>query len=304
MNLDRVTDSNHARNAQDRMAGISVKISKLNNDIATGQRVHQASDNPDSIRRSMDYKTKESAVVRYDKNASVAETIVSFSSKALMDFNDVIVRAQELAALSGTDLAKESFGVYALEVSQILEQAVDLGNTRHLGQSLFGGTVTNTEPFTVTRDGTGKITAVAFVGNTDQAQVNVADNIMVSPYADGQTTGDLLTIMNTFMALRDALEAADPTAVQGLHTGALGNATGQIGTAVAKMGTISGRIEFAKLNNEKDLNESEKVISKETSTNLTDAIVDLKQLQVAYEAATVVYGKVLGNLGMIELLRR
>lgn len=301
--IERVTEVSQSRNVRENLSSISSKLQKLNDDISSGVTVRTASDDPLAINKTLNFKASQSSLLQYKKNITIADSIVNFSTKALEGINDVLVRSQELAVLASTNLAPDSFGSYATEVNQLLEQIVSLSNQQYLDQFLFAGTNTNTPPFSPTRDSSGKISAVTFTGNTSQAQIQLDANTTISPFADSQTTTSLLDSINSLISLRNGMQAQDPNTIQSLQTTQLIPGSNNLGLSIARLGAISSRINFASASNDTFLLNIEASISKEISTDIASSIISHSQLQLAYEVSSSLYGKVLKKSGLVDILR-
>jgi flagellar hook-associated protein 3 len=73
-------------------------------------------------------------------------------------------------------------------INEHLEQLVQLANTDHVDQYIFGGTTTATAPYSVTRNSSGQITAVDYQGSDQKRNVQISTNIDVDLFLVGDDT--------------------------------------------------------------------------------------------------------------------
>jgi flagellar hook-associated protein 3 FlgL len=128
-----------------RLNTINIKQGQYNEQLANGQRISLASEDPQAAGRILRLQSERSAIDSYTKNAERALGVAQASFAALNRMKDISDRATELAALSisGNVSAKER-QAYAVEVEGLLQSAVEVANTPHQGEYLFNGTNTST----------------------------------------------------------------------------------------------------------------------------------------------------------------
>jgi flagellar hook-associated protein 3 FlgL len=203
------------------------------------------------------------------------------SLSALKTISD---RAGELGVLGGNSANADSYQAYAAEVNQLIEQAIQDGNTRLGDDYLFGGTKTDAPPFDVTRDASGNATAVTYDGAATAAQMQTSEGSLISPYTDGATNQKLGDFVNNLIALRDALTNQDPTAVQAAAS-TLHGSEDDLLVAISGVGAVQTRLEADGTQNSTRFNDLEKLISQDSDADLAQTLVKLQQTQTAYQAA-------------------
>jgi flagellar hook-associated protein 3 FlgL len=279
----------------------SVNQSNLQTQISTGLRISQPSDDPAAYGRVLNYQTSQREVAQYAKNASTALAVSQASYAGLQSLNSVSDRAGELAVLGASTLGATSMQSYAVEVNQLIEQAVQLGNTQYNNNYLYAGTAVDTPPFDATRDADGQITAVAYVGNTSQASIPLAAGSSVAPGAAGATNTGIGDFITRLIALRDALNSGDTSAVNATQAG-LTDSGNLIISAVAETGGIQTRIEAAQSDLQSRATTLDTLISNEDSTDITTAVVKLSQAQTAYQAALASASKIM-NTSLLDYIQ-
>ena len=73
-----------------------------------------------------------------------------------------------------------------VQVLELLEQLVQLANTKYNGQYLFGGNSTSSVPFVAGYDSSGNITSVTYQGSQQSRTVEVAPGVSASAYINGE----------------------------------------------------------------------------------------------------------------------
>jgi len=160
---------------------------KLQEEASTGSRINRVSDDASDAYRVLTLQSEESTLTNYiDKLADMCNTLDTSSS---------IV--QEMASTISTakvDVTQITSGVYsqtdrdstASAINDLLEQLVQLANTKYDGQYLFGGDDTSSEPFVAEYDSDGNITSVTYQGSQQSRTVEVAPGVSASAYINGE----------------------------------------------------------------------------------------------------------------------
>jgi flagellar hook-associated protein 3 FlgL len=127
------------------------RMEKYQNELSTGKNFIRPSDDPVAVTRSLQTRNDISKTDQYLKNVRDAITWLDQSETTLMEINDIIKRAYELA-VNGADGAKipEDRQIIAKEILQLQEQLVNAANASFNGRFLFGGHNTASKPFEVT----------------------------------------------------------------------------------------------------------------------------------------------------------
>ena len=122
---------------------------KLRDQVATGQRIANPSDDPAAFTRVLQLQGEKQQIQQFAKNNNRAHDISQSMFSAIEQFKNLSDRAGELAVL-GSGVTITQGWAYAAEVEQMIEQAVQFGNTRYSGEHLFGGTKSDVPPFPAT----------------------------------------------------------------------------------------------------------------------------------------------------------
>ena len=191
---------------------------KLQEQIASGQRVTVASDDPNSYDTINRLSNSEACVNQYSRNAlQLKSELVTLDgslqkvSGLLEDVSELIVRASN-GTIPPAD--RETMGE---SVDQMLEDLLTMANANPDGRYIYGGLRTDTPPYEVTRDANGRITSVTYQGNTDVRQVEVGKGSYVSANLPGSDTvggggvfqSDQVDLFSDMIQLRDRLLAGE-----------------------------------------------------------------------------------------------
>jgi flagellar hook-associated protein 3 FlgL len=263
---------------------LGVQSSKLQTQVATGQRILDASDDPAATARVLNQQSELRRVDQFDQNATRALEISQATFAGLRDVKEISDRAGELATLGRSPTSPDALMAYSAEVNQLIEQLLQVGNTRLGNDYIFAGTAVDAPAFSATRDVNGNVTAVTYDGNTDQASIPLSEVASVTPSSAPATNQAIRDLVNQLVALRDALSANDSAGIAASQTAIIDGEDNFV-TALAATGAVQTRIE---VNRAQQLNRGDnlvELIGSETTVDLPEAIVRLNQSQVAYQAA-------------------
>ena len=263
---------------------LSTQQAKLQNQVATGQRIFQPEDDPSAVGRVLNLETEQRQLAQYAHNADRALELSQSSFSGLQAIKKVSDRATEIGTLGSGAISPEAATAYGSEVDQLLEQALQLANSKLGSDYLYAGTKIDAPPFVATRDAQRHITAVTYQGDSAHAAIPLAANSSITPTTSGATNANLGDFLNHLVALRDALELNTTAAIPAIQ-GDLIATEDQLVSSIAENGGVQTRI-AAVQSTQKDLTISlESLVSKETDADLPSTIVKLTQAQTAYQAA-------------------
>lgn len=285
----------------DQIQRLANQQANLQRSVATGQRIFQPVDDPAAAGRLVANRLEQGDLHQYVRNAGAALEYSQTSYTGIDHLKKLSDRAGELAVLGTGTSGPQAMQAYAAEVDQLLEQAFSLGNTRFRNDYVFGGTAVDASPYTATRDVDGRLTAVAYAGNTARLSLPIGEGASIEPTPTPTTNQDIATFMNSLVALRDALQAGDVAAVNTLRPG-LEDAEDALVGALSEHGAIQLRIGISQAQQRARLGELDRLASAEADADLPSVIVRLNQTSQAYEAALSSAAKIM-NLSLLDYLR-
>lgn len=165
----------------------SQSIISLQEQVTTGNRIIRVSDEPAGAYRVMNLQNKTQVLEDYNSNLTEVELSLSEASNALESISELFTRVDELMtqASNGT-YGEDNREALAEEIDQILEQCVSLANHQVMGRYVFGGQISSSAPYEITREN-GRITGVQYVGSYSDQPVPVGSNITMSGQLVGET---------------------------------------------------------------------------------------------------------------------
>lgn len=276
---------------------LSSDQSKLQQQVGSGRRISNPEDDPAAVGRVLTLQSEQRQLAQYEANANRAFTLSQTAYSGLKGLKQISDRANELATLGTGAMSRDQMDAYAIEVGQMIEQALQLANTQAGNDYVFAGTDVSNKPFAINTS-TG---LVEYGGNSDGASIQLSEATKLVPTTSGTTNEDLADMLNALISLRDALNSGDPEQVRGTQVALVDGENTIIG-AMADIGGIQTRIEAAKSQQADGATNLASRVSDESSLDLPTAIVKLTQLQTAYEAALASTTKVM-NLSLLDYLR-
>jgi flagellar hook-associated protein 3 FlgL len=134
-------------------------LSKLQEQVSTGERVNRASDDPVAANQIMSLHSESESLTTYTKNVTSVLTDMQQTSASLTDIDNALVQAKQLLTQAST-VTTSSTDDQAIgqEINSLLEQVVSSANTQIDNHYLFGGSSSASPPYSVQRDSSGQIT--------------------------------------------------------------------------------------------------------------------------------------------------
>lgn len=147
-----------------------VELDRLNQQISSGLNFRFPHEEPVKAAKSMQLRSDIVRLQKFNDNIVDARSTMEATDAALGNAVDLIHRARELSiqAASGT-LTESDRALISLEINQLLEEMVQIGNSEFEGKFIFSGSETlnesfNESPFVVDRVG-GNIVKVKYKGD-------------------------------------------------------------------------------------------------------------------------------------------
>ncbi len=304
----RVTSNSFPIDLRQQLSELMEKQSTLQMRAATGQRIENASDDPRGMHKVLGLQNELRTLSQYQKNASLVREGVEVTYSAMSSLKKTYDRASELATAADGAKSPDIIRTYQHEVNQLLEQALQVSNTKHRSVFLFAGTKNTTQPYTVTRDGEGKITGVAYQGNDKETRVDVAETSTVSATFSGEGAKGVLKndkgadFFAHLISLRDHLSAGDSKSVVTDDLPNLAKDEDNFINHFSNVGALQSRLETAEAIAKKRASSLSPLISKEADVDLTDTLVRLNEIQNAYTAALQTGGTLLST-SLLDYIR-
>lgn len=281
------------------LAGIQRAASALEDATVraqTGLRITRPSDDPHGASSVMMASSALRALEQYRRNVNAASARLNMEEDALAQVTTALERAKQLAMQEANGTANPTTrSVARAEVDQLLAGIVQLANTRHEGEYLFGGDQSTTPPIT---QNTAPFTATPPTGQR-LAQVAEGQYVPVTHNATDVFLGS--GVLATLEQLSAALAANDAAAIAATISsidsahgavqsllGEVGARTLQLETASANLAALGSTLLAFKANIEE--------------LDLEEAVTHLVARQNAYQAALLTTSRVM-SLSLADYMR-
>jgi flagellar hook-associated protein 3 FlgL len=275
-----------------RLQSLGSEQNKALTQLSTGQRISAPSDDAPAMQRILNLRTEKKQNQQFHRNATdgLEKSKVTFSS--LEQIKDLLVRASELAAgVNGASSPNEYFAKSS-EINQLIEQGLNVGNTKLRGSYLFAADSPENPAFTATRDSQNKITAINYAGSQNDSAIRIGEDTEIKVGSSVTENEKIETVLNKLIALRNAMDApASATksetviGMRGQGTDNLDQLENDILSSISRAGTIQYRLETAMRDLEVRYEATEQLISKDADVDFAEATVRLNRSQMAYQAA-------------------
>jgi flagellar hook-associated protein 3 FlgL len=190
-----------------------VKLSKTQNQVATGRKFQSAAEDPIGATRVAGLERKLNDNAQYERNSNIIESRLGYEEQTLADITSVLQSARDSALAGGNaGLGQAERKMIANQVRQNLGSLIEMANRQDAnGEYLFAGTSTATTPFA---QGAGGIN---YLGDQTTRQIRISST---------QSLADVHTGADAFMGIAER-NGVFRTTVASTNTG---NATIGVGT--------------------------------------------------------------------------
>ncbi len=271
----------------------SESMTRVHRELTSGTRVRQASDDPAASARILTLGSRVSRTMQYQRNLESARSRLSVNEQSLGTLNDLLSQARSIAVQGASSASSAADRVIlANESDQVIQRLVAEANRHFVGQSIFGGSAGNVDPFLVTTDDGGQITRVRLnpeggkgvqireVDEGERMRVDLGGEGVFMAGGEGSDS-DLFQLL---FDLRGALSGDDPAAVGDTldrfdalseHVSTERSAVGQ---KLQRLDRLENRLQLQEI----DLEDS---LSELRDTDMAEAATEYALEQTAYEAA-------------------
>lgn len=267
--------------------------------LSTGTRIQRASDDPTAALEGLRISRELRHLDSFQRNISDAQTWLSLADGALQQTNDITIRARNLfiQADSGV-LGQDERDAIASELDELAAAVADTANMTRAGHPIFGGTSSSSSPFAANG---------LFSGNGVEISRQVSTGVNIVVNLNGEETfgtydaadpaqGNLMQVIK--QAATDIRAGADA----GQHLNRLDELTQGIHSAIAKVGARQQAVEQ---HEERFLDRRTQLQAQRSTvldTDIAEELLELRQNEVAYQAALGVSARVLST-SILDFLR-
>ena len=263
---------------------IQNRINLTNQQITSGVRVSQPSDDPAAVEPVLSAQAEIDRITQVQTNLNMAKTEAATADGALQTANSVMDQLVTIAAQGATSTATaDTRAALAQQVQQLEQQLVSIANTSVQGRYIFGGDNPTTTPYTF--DGTNP--PVAGVPNpTNTGVIRDAEGTSIVPTLTAQQVFDSPagSVFQAVDSLRVALQNNNQANVVTVAT-SLKTAATQMNLAAQSYGATGNWISNASDDAARRLTALQGQLSGLRDTDITAAASQLTLDKTAYEAA-------------------
>lgn len=310
----RVTTNSFSIGFMDQLQSLAARQQRLQRQASTGMRVENPGQDPNAVGRALELVAKGETLTQYKNNIAALSEKGTAAYQPMSALKKISDRAGEIATLADGTKSSEELKLYATEIDQLLQQAVQSANTQHRGAYLFGGTATTRPPFVFVKDPNGAITGVTYQGNQNSAPVPISDEVQIAvtgPGVNATGTGPRGLISDSrtgadffkhLISLRDNLLAGNTNQIAATDRPALAQDEENLLANIAEHGALAARLQSSSAALTQDSLQANQMLAKATGADLAETLVRLTQVQTAYQAALQSGAKVL-TTSLMDFLR-
>jgi len=162
----------------------SQEMSRLQEQASTGARINRPSDSPAEAYSILTLKTDKRSLQNYIDLLNDTQSTLTATTAAMDDMKDTMARVMEL--ISSITATSADSNILLEGVDSALEELVMWANSEHLGQYLFSGGSSATQPYAVERNEEGKIISATYQGSDYDKRVEIAPGVWTTTFYAGE----------------------------------------------------------------------------------------------------------------------
>jgi flagellar hook-associated protein 3 FlgL len=310
----RVTFNSFPDTLLGRLQSLGSEQNKALTQLSTGQRIAAPSDYAPAMQRILNLRVEKKQNQQYHRNATDGLEVSKVTFSSLEQIKDLLVRASELSANISGATSEQEFKAKASEIDQLVQQGLNVANTKLRGSYLLAGEASGASdaPFTATSTG-GKLTqidyrySVADQGDDANPQMHIGEDTKISAFTTPRENREVADLLNKMISMRNAMTdtpvgtATKASNVINLRDD-LATKEDQILSSLSRAGTTQYRLETAMRDLEIRYEGTEKLISTDADIDFAEATVRLNRAQMAYQAAIQSGARIQSN-SLLDYLR-
>jgi len=292
----RITNNTMTNNFLTSLNKSLQRETKLQEQLADGKNIHRPSDDPVKSVRSLRYNTSLALNTQYTQNAQDAQSWMQTTDTAMQDLSSIMnsIKEKVVQASTGTN-SQAAVQAIGADVDGLLNQIVNIGNTKIGDRYVFGGQDDKTVPFTRVGD------VITYNGDNNKISMPIQPGV-VSPTQDsvnltGQDVfGANMSTLNDLIAIKQHLQTGTTADQQWLSDTGLSTLEtdhDQMLQSHTQLGSRMSMYEMAEnmlKNNNTTINQD---VANNDDLDITKAITDLKTNETVYQTALQAGAKIM-----------
>ncbi len=233
----RLSTAGMHRHSIDAILENQVKLSKTQNQIATGKKFQTAAEDPIGATRVAGLERRLADNAQYERNSNIIESRLSYEEQTLADITSLLQSARD-SALAGANatLGQAERKMIANQVRQNLAGLMEMANRQDgNGEYLFAGTSTATRPFAQ------GATGVDYLGDQTTRQIRISNTqSLADVHAGADAFMGIAERNGVFRTTVSATNTGNATHRRGHGDGPLGLGRGQLHAAIHQRHRLAG----------------------------------------------------------------
>lgn len=284
--------SNHQRAVNDRMGDLV----RLQRQVTTGKKFDRLSDDPIAGAQLLKAKSVKAAIEQYDKNLQYANNYLKSSENALNEIHSILQNGYEMAVrgANGT-LDQTSRQGLANQVGIMQKRLTELANSRGPdGQYIFAGQINDATPYTVSG------TTLAYNGDTNPILIETGPGELLQANVDGGQA--FVDAYNALESLRTHLLGGNSGDMSGIDIPALQDQLKEFNVTRGEVGATMLRVQELGDSNQRRMDDLTSNISDIEDIDIAEVVTQMRQAEVAYQAALEVSSRSFG-MSLMDYLK-
>ncbi|MET0794854.1 MAG: flagellar hook-associated protein FlgL [Polyangiaceae bacterium] len=233
----RVSEQMRYDSVTNNLSQLNTRQAKAALEAQTGIRVNLPSDDPAAAAQLARLAASQSQTSARRTTITSVKGDAELAESSLQQASDLLANAKEIAVQGGNGtLGAAERATLALQVKDLRDQLIGVANTQGSSGYLFGGSATQSRPFSTTG---------AFSGNDDSHVVDIGNSTPTAVNASGAKAFTVAGGRDVFAdldALYNALSSNDPTAIAATLD-SLDTSRSQITDAQASVGITINKLD-------------------------------------------------------------
>ena len=293
----RVTNTMMAQNLLLNIENTQTGMVNLQNQLSTGYKLNQPSDDPVATANVMQLQSTISTVGQWQQNASSALDLMKTTSSSLDNVISMVQQVQSLAVQGSSDtLTSSDRSALASQIDQIIGQLQSVANTQSGDRYIYSGTNSSQPPYQ---------SGQAWAGNSDAVNFQVGNNLSIDTSVNGNQvfnttntggegllsgsstgTGGILEDLST--ALKTDNTAGISATINTLqdNVDSLTAINADLGARINRLTSVQSQLTTSNTNLQQN-------VSDLRDTDMAQAITNFTQMQNTFNAALQVGAKII-----------
>lgn len=281
------------------LGNVTEELNSANEVVATSKRINSLSDDPVGLTQVLNLKASLANIDQMDRNINMGKTWLAAAESALTQVSDLISATKALCIemATATKGAPERAAA-AATIQNAFDEIVTLANSEINGQYIFSGSRTDTAAFSQGGVYSGDNRAFTVrIGRDASAEVGFDGEAVFQPSGAGAADD----IFQTLSDLKTALENNNVSGIQEAAT-RLDSHNDNVSSTISDIGSRAIRVEIKKRMFQDLKSTNTERLSMLEDADITEAIMNLKAKEVAYQAALASAARVLA-VSLVNYLR-